>query len=480
MALLVYNTLTRKKEEFKPIKDKTISMFVCGSTVYDDAHLGHAKAYVDFDFIVRWFRHLGYKVHYAQNITDIDDKIIARANERGIDPTDLAREYEKRLLEDMSRLRVKEDVDEYPRSMDYIKAMEEQIQILIDKGYAYYVDGDIYYDVSKFKDYTNISGMKLSELEKHRTEPKEGKRNIYDFALWKAAKPGEPQWEITLKIDGKEVKLSGRPGWHIEDTAMTWKIFGPTYDLHGGAIELLFPHHTNEIAQAEAAFGIKPFVKYWMHCGVLSVNDSKMSKSLKNFVTIREALSKYSPEALRVFFASTHYRKDVNYKESTLAEALRKLRFMYSSFGIFYNMGEMRQPTRDDGAISEAARKFVADFTEAMDNDFNTSLALSKLVDFIGKLRSFAESHTEIGEAAKKEATNAVLGMAGIFGILQEATYKEKMPVEADALIKKREALRKAKKFEEADALREELRKRYDIILEDTSYGPVWYKGEKP
>lgn len=476
MALIVYNTLTRKKEEFKPTSDNTVNMFVCGSTVYDDAHLGHAKAYIDFDFIVRWLRHIGYKVRYVQNITDIDDKIIKRANEQGMDATALAREYEKRLLEDMTKLGVKQDVDEYPRSMDYIKEMQEQIQMLMDKGYAYTIDGDVYYDVSKFEDYTKLSRMKLSELERHRIEPKEGKRNAYDFALWKAAKPGEPQWGITLKVDGKEVKLSGRPGWHIEDTAMTWKIFGPTYDIHGGASELIFPHHTNEIAQAEAAFGKAPFVRYWLHCGVFNVNDAKMSKSLKNFVTIREALEKYPPEALRLFYAATHYRKDVNYKESTMSEALKKLRYLYSSFSIFYNMGETRNPTSDDKAIEESSRTSITEFTEAMNNDFNTSLALTALVDFISKLRSFAEAHTQIGEKAKKDAIDAALQMAGIFGILQENTYKERLPAEAEALMRKREALRKAKNFDQADALRAQLKKEYEIVLEDTSYGPVWYK----
>ena len=330
---IVYNTLSRAKENFKPINGRKVNMFVCGQTVYDDAHLGHAKNYINFDVIARWLRFTGYEVKYIQNITDVDDKIIRRAAEEGTDPIGLARRFESRFMEDMEAIGVRKSVDMYPRSHDYIPEMVSQIQLLIDKGYAYVLDGDVYYDVSKFSSYTKLSGMKLEDLEKHRIEPKEGKRNSYDFALWKASKPAEPKWDITLSYGGKEHSLSGRPGWHIEDTAITHAIFGEQYDLHGGAIELIFPHHTNEIAQAEAAFGVSPFVKYWLHSGIMLIKGEKMSKSLKNFVRIRDILNKFDAESVRLFVLSTHYRKDMAYSEELLREASSRLGYMYMSLG---------------------------------------------------------------------------------------------------------------------------------------------------
>ena len=323
--LVVYNTLTRKEEDFSPLEGDKVNMFVCGQTVYDDAHLGHAKTYITFAIISRWLRHLGYKVKYAQSLTDVEDKIIARAKERGVEAKEVAATYEKRFMEDLQALGIKDDVDAYLRSHDYIDAIRDQIQLLLDNGYAYPLEGDVYYNVAMFKDYTKLSGMKLDELNKHRIEPKEGKVNPYDFSLWKAAKEGEPSWEIKVKYKGKDVALVGRPGWHIEDTAMTYLLFGPQYDVHGGANELIFPHHTNEIAQAEAAFGKKPFVKYWLHAGVLNIRNVKMSKSLKNFITIREFLERYDAEVLKLLVSSTHYRKEIEYDDALAKEAQKRL-----------------------------------------------------------------------------------------------------------------------------------------------------------
>ena len=475
MALFVYNTLSRSKEEFVPIDGMNVSMFVCGLTPYDDAHLGHAKTFISFAFVVRWLRRRGFKVKYAQNITDIEDKIIARAHERGIDPFELERYYEQRFFEDMAALGIKDDVDRYPRSHDYIDAIRGQIQLLLDRGYAYLLDGDVYYNVAKFKDYTKLSGMKLDELEKHRIEPKEGKLNVYDFALWKASKPGEPTWEIKLKAEGKEIKLIGRPGWHIEDTAMTHEIFGPRYDLHGGANELIFPHHTNEIAQAEAAYGVSPFVKYWLHSGVLRVDDAKMSKSLKNFVTIREVMKEFDAEVLKLFTASTHYRKELNYRAALMKEARQRLNYMYAAFSIFYNMREV-QESAGDAEISSMADRLSAEFSAAMDDDFNTPLALSRLIVAINQLRAFAEEHNEVGRAAKSKMVAAVLESASIFGILSHDSYKNSIPMAADRLIKEREQLRKSKSFEESDRIRDKLKSDYGILLEDTEFGTVWYR----
>ena len=475
MPLHVYNTLSKSLEEFIPINGRNVNMFVCGQTVYDDAHLGHAKTYISFDVIARWLRLLDFKVNYIQNITDIDDKIIARAKERSIDAMELARNYEKRFLEDMARIGVRKNVTKYVRSYDYIDAMRAQIQLLLDKGYAYDIDGDVYYDVAKFKTYTAMSGMKVGELARHRIEPREGKRNVYDFALWKTAKPGEPSYKIMLKVSGKDKDFGGRPGWHIEDTAITSTVFGPQYDLHGGALELLFPHHSNEIAQAEAAYGVHPFVKYWLHSGILNIRGAKMSKSLKNFITIREVLEKYEPEVLRLMVSAAHYRKEVNYDEKSMAAASGNLHYIYSSFSMFYNMKAVKA-AKDDQQIIDLASKFEKEFTDAMNDDFNTSLALSKLMITIRNLRSFTESHNEIGTEAKESASIAILKLANALGILEKEMYKEKIPDEILDMINKRESMRKAKDFKGADEIREKLKSDYRIALEDTEYGPVWYK----
>ena len=475
--LRVFNTLTCKKEAFKPMHGNDVKFFVCGQTVYDDAHIGHAKAYIDFDVIVRWLRASGFKVRYVQNITDVDDKIIKRAQERGIEATALAREYETRFMEDMAAIGVKDTVDEYPRSHDYIEAIGAQIQLLLDKGFAYVLDGDIYFDVARFKDYTKLSRMKIEELEKHRIEPKEGKRNVYDFALWKAAKTGEPAWKIGVTEEKKKVMLNGRPGWHIEDTAMTWKIFGEQYDVHGGARELMFPHHTNEIAQAEAAFGKKPFVKYWLHCGVLTVNGVKMSKSLKNFITIRDVLVTYDTEVLRLLILSTHYRKVVDYTSVLIEEARKKLGVMYDALSIFYTMNTSKKEPESDKDLLYKTKQYVEDFAAAMDNDFNTPLALSKLMELLSHMRGYASDNAAVGEATKEAVLNSIDDTAGkVLGLLKRQGYKKEMSGEIEELIAQREAARQAKDFKSADEIRKLLKEKHGIILEDTKGGVSWRK----
>ncbi|MCL4375548.1 cysteine--tRNA ligase [Candidatus Marsarchaeota archaeon] len=475
-GLRLYNTLTRRLEEFQPLEDGKIRFFVCGQTVYDDAHLGHAKAYINFDIVARWLRHLGYTLHYIQNITDIDDKIITRAKESHKDPTALAREFESRFMEDMEKIGVKKNVDQYPRSHDYIDEIGLQIGLLLKKGYAYLLDGDVYYDVSKFEDYTKLSGMKLEELEKHRIEPKVGKRNPYDFALWKASKEGEPSWKISLDLNGKEITLDGRPGWHIEDTAITHAIFGPQYDLHGGAIELIFPHHSNEIAQAEAAFGKKPFVKYWLHAGVLNIKGVKMSKSLRNFIKIRDVFPLYSAETLRLLICSTHYRKEMDYDENLIKNAGRKLSYLYAALGIFYNMREGASNKEGSEQIKKETTLFVDAFTKAMNDDFNTPQALTELTLIINKLREFAETNNEIDAEAKIHALSSILKMANTLGILTNEGYKTEISTTAMHLISYRERLRQDKNFGEADTIRERLKNEFKILLEDTEYGTIWYK----
>ncbi|MEM3841127.1 MAG: cysteine--tRNA ligase [Candidatus Micrarchaeaceae archaeon] len=467
----LYNTLSRKIEEFVPMHGNKVKMFVCGQTVYDDAHLGHAKVYINFDIMASWLRRSGYDLEYVQNITDVEDKIIARAKERGVSPQSLAKHFEERFMEDMEAINVRKNVDRYMRSSDYIDAVRFQIQLLLDKGYAYELDGDIYYDVLKFKDYTKISGMKLEDLSKHRIEPKEGKRNPYDFALWKAAKEGEPSWDIQLKIGNEIKKFSGRPGWHIEDTAMTYSVFGPQYDIHGGALELLFPHHSNEIAQAEAAFGKKPFVKYWVHVGVLTVNGVKMSKSLKNFITIREVLRKYDAEVLRLFFAMSHYRTEVDFEMQMLESTRKQLNDMYSALSILFNY---KAKHNGEGQLLQDVKARYAGFKTAMDSDFNTPEAISHMVAALNSVKAEIKEGSEISAAEKSEILSILLDMGSVFGVLLKESYKRDLPGAAAKLIKDREVLRSKGNYKESDRLRSALEKDYGIVLEDTSNGTIW------
>lgn len=465
MVLKVFNTLTRRKETFKPMRRKQVKMFVCGQTTYDDAHVGHAKTYVQFDIVVRWLRHLGYDVFYAQNITDVDDKIIKLAQEEGVEPLSLAKHYTQRFLKDMEALKIKRNINQFPKTSDYIPQMIEQIKTLIEKGYAYVVNGDVYYDVTKFKDYAKLSRMSIEELKKHRIEPDPRKRNNFDFALWKSQKPGELAWDSPW---GK-----GRPGWHIEDTAMTVTIFGPQYDLHGGGNDLIFPHHTNEIAQAEAATGKKPFVKYWLHAGVLNIKGAKMSKSLKNFVTIREVLSRHDPEVLRLYYASTHYRKPIDFDEKDLERPKAELEYLYNT------LRNIKHAASSKGETSKEIETLLAEtekkFAEAMNNDFNTSLSFTHLYGLAREINKIV-SKQKISHEQAERIIQSSRELGGIFGILEkEVLIEEKLPKEVEKLIKQREAARKRKDWKTADRIREEA-KRLGYILEDTPEGVRWRK----
>jgi cysteinyl-tRNA synthetase len=461
MVLKVYNTLTRCLEIFKPLHGMKVEMFVCGQTVQDDAHMGHAKTYVQFDIIVRWLRHLGYDVFYVQNITDVDDKIINRAEERGMDPLKLSEYYAQRYLDALEALGVKKNVTMFPRTTEYLEQMIEQIKILIEKGYAYVVDGDIYYDVAKFKDYTKLSRMPIKELKKHRVEPDPRKKNPFDFSLWKKQKLGELAWDSPW---GR-----GRPGWHIEDTAMTWMIFGQQYDLHGGATELIFPHHTNEIAQAEAASGKKPFVKYWLHTGVLQIGGVEMHKSLGNFITIAEMLSRYDPEVIRLYYASTHYRKPIEFDEKDFEQPKRELEYFYNTIRSIRNAAsdEGQKPAELKKALTETRKHFA----EAMNDDFNTPLALAHLHSFAREFNAFA-AKVRISTKLAEEAVNTMKDLGNILGFLEkEPPAEEKLPQEIEELIEQRQEARAKKDWRQADAIREKIRK-MGYVLEDTLEGP--------
>jgi len=467
MVLKVYNTLTGRLETFRPRHGKKVQMFVCGQTVQDDAHMGHAKTYVQFDIIVRWLRRLGYDVCYAQNITDVDDKIINRAKEKGMDPLALSKQQAQRFLEDMEAISIKKNVNRFPKTSDYIPQMIEQIKTLIGKGYAYVVDGDVYYDVSKFEDYTKLSRMPIEELRKHRIEPDPRKKNPFDFSLWKAQKQGELAWDSPW---GK-----GRPGWHIEDTAMTWTIFGPQYDLHGGATELIFPHHTNEIAQAEAVSGKKPFVKYWLHTGVLQIGGVEMHKSLKNFITIKEMLGRYDSEVIRLYYASTHYRKPIDFDENDFEEPKRELRYLYNTLRNIQNAA-----SKDGGEPAELKKTLIETqerFADAMNNDFNTPQALTYLYALARKANTIVGKQ-KISPKLARDTINAIKELANILGILEkEVPAQKELPEKIKEFIAQREEARGKKDWKKADEIREQI-KSLGFILEDTPEGPRWRKAK--
>jgi cysteinyl-tRNA synthetase len=454
--LTIYNSLTRKKEPFRPITPGKVRMYVCGMTVYDYCHLGHARVMVVFDCIVRYLRWRGFDVTYVRNITDIDDKIIRRANELGIPIQQLTAKFIQAMHEDERALGcLPPDLE--PKATQSIPQIIAMIQTLLDRGYAYLGDnGDVYYAVSKFQAYGKLSGKNLEELRAGaRVEIAEAKHDPLDFVLWKRAKPGEPAWDSPWG--------PGRPGWHIECSAMSTSCLGAHFDIHGGGADLQFPHHENEIAQSEGATG-KPFVNYWLHVGFVRIDQEKMSKSLGNVFTIRELLKTYPGEVLRFFILTSHYRSPLDYSEESLAQARAGLvRFYTALRGL---------PEASEG---EAGEGFRQRFIDAMDDDFNTPEALAVLFDLakeINRLKSeFPKQAAEFGATLKT--------LAGVLGLLQEtpeAFLKGKTELSADEierLIEQRNQARKAKDWATADRIRAQLGT-HGIVLEDTPKGTLW------
>jgi len=453
MAIKIFNTLTRKKEEFKPMKEKKVKMFVCGPTVYDYSHIGHAKTYVQFDVIVKYLRCKGFDVFYLQNITDIDDKIIQRANEQGIEPKKLAEKFEQDYYKDMLALGV-DSVNKYARATDFIAAIIKQVQTLIDKKFAYEIEDGIYYNLSKFAEYGKLSGRKILDAEDAvtRIDDSVGKKNKGDFCLWKKSKPDEPKWSSPW-FDG------GRPGWHIEDTAITESFFGPQYDMHGGSRDLIFPHHEAEIAQMEAASGKKPLVRYWLHTGFLNVGGKKMAKSIGNFVTIRDALKDYDAKTLRFFYISTHYRSPIDFSK----ESLDKTKNSLERLNEFLRKTKGGKDNYDSKLIETTKEKFF----KAMDNDFDTPTALAVIFDFV----------REVNKAGGgRRAYQFLKEVDKIFCILTDEEVE--LTDEIEKLVKQREQARKANDWQTADEIRSKL-KGMGIVLEDTDKGIRWKKIKK-
>ena len=454
--LRVYNTLTRHLDDFEPIHPGRVNMFVCGPTVYDVSHIGHGKTYVAYDIIARYLRKKGYSVFFVLNITDIDDRILNRARQARENPLKLSERFAQAFYKDMKDLHVN-SMNLYAKASDFIPEIIGQIQGLVAKGIGYKIESGVYYDICKFPEYGKLSRQNLEQLTVHRVDPDPEKRNPGDFVLWKSQKPGEIAWDSPW---GK-----GRPGWHIEDTAITLTYFGPTYDLHGGGTELIFPHHEAEIAQAEGLTGKKPLAKYWAHTGLLSIKGQEMHKSLGNFVPIQEALQKVGVEALRVLYASTHYRSPLDYTEETLVQSASLAR----RFRRVYDQLQQAAATKSDGKRADGSLKRQVDearteFYSAMDDDFNTPRALSAYIRIVG----IAE---EQGKSLSSESASTLLDvmedLASVLGLLEtESVPREEFLRLVNLLTSLRNELRAKREYALSDRIRDQMQKA-GVIVED-------------
>ena len=457
--LKIYNTLTRKKEIFKPGKQKIIELFVCGPTVYDLPHIGHARTSFSFDMIVKYLREKGYDVFYLQNITDIDDKIIRRAKEKKILPQKLARKFEKEYLDDMKSLKI-DSVTKYARATANIKEIISQVKRLLKKGFAYQIEDGIYYDISKFKDYGKLSRRTVLQAEDavSRIDEAKKKRNKGDFCLWKKSEPGEPKW--------KSPWFWGRPGWHIEDTAIAEKYFGLQYDVHGGAKDLIFPHHEAEIAQIEAISGKSPMVKYWLHTGFLTVKGQKMAKSRGNFITIKDFLKNHSPRILRFSVIKNHYRSSIDYNEASLIQAKREL----ERIDEFVNKIQGSRFKVQNYSSKFKINKFKKEFNEAMEDDFNTPRAVAVIFELISQGNSLMDQNL-LSQNDAKNILKFLRTTDRYFNFIFWKRPKEKPQKELLNLVKQREKYRMQKNWQKADQIRQKI-KDLGWWLEDTPQGP--------
>ena len=450
----IYNTLTKQKQLFTPIKPNEVSIYVCGMTVYDYCHVGHARVMVVFDIVVRYLRYLGYKVNYISNITDIDDKIIQRANENGEDISELTNRFIQAMHEDSDALGVIRP-DNQPKATEFIPEIISMIKVLLDNNYAYVTsNNDVCYSVKNFANYGNLSGKKLEELRAgERVNIDDSKQNSLDFVLWKAAKPNEPSWDSPWG--------AGRPGWHIECSAMSTTCLGNHFDIHGGGMDLQFPHHENEIAQSEGTTGEK-FVNIWMHNGFVRINDEKMSKSLGNFFTVREVLDKYQPEVLRYFILTSHYRSPLNYSDADLESAKQALTRLYTA---------LRGLSIDDSGLNES---YNQRFKTVMDDDFNTPEALAILFELSHAVNKARTDNLSLANQLASELKR----LGNILGLLQtdpEEFLQGKKQDSIEQLIAERLAARQNRDWAAADRIRDELQEQ-GIILEDNAQGTTWRK----
>lgn len=503
MSLVLFNTKTRKKEVFKPLHDDKVLMYVCGVTPYDYSHIGHARCYVAFDLVYRYLQYTGYEVTYTRNYTDIDDKIIKRANEKDMDPIALAAEFIEAYKEDMAALNVL-PANHEPKVSETIQEIIDMVQTIVNNGMGYEVDGDVYFAVEAMEDYGKLSGRNLEDLRcGARVGVDDRKRNPADFALWKSAKPGEPKWPSPWG--------EGRPGWHIECSAMSQKFLGDLFDIHGGGKDLVFPHHENEVAQSEACTGGKTHVNYWMHNGFVNVDNEKMSKSLDNFFTIREVLKLYHPETLRLFLMGTHYRSPINYSNVNLDEARKRLDYFYESIrkatealGVKWDDVEPGSNGLYDEIFYSGPEDATlkAQFVEAMNDDFNAPKTLGVLSELFCHINGLTDGigctntafdHEVVQSfddnqklALLADALRYVKEFSGVLGIwhadpveylaqpqgegAQEQAYT---PEEIDALLIERAEARKSRDFARADEIRDILANA-GIEVKDGANGTVW------
>jgi cysteinyl-tRNA synthetase len=475
--LLIYNTLTGKKEPFQSLQPKIVRMYVCGVTVYDYCHIGHARSALVFDVIRRYLEFSGYQVEFVKNFTDVDDKIIKRANEQGVSCDTITAKYIQAYYEDMGRLGIRQASIE-PKATEHMTDIIHLTETLMKKGLAYQVDGDVYFEVAKYSSYGRLSKRRLDDMQAGaRVEVDERKRHPMDFALWKSSKPGEPSWPSPWG--------PGRPGWHIECSAMSMKHLGETFDIHGGGMDLIFPHHENEIAQSSGATG-KEFARYWIHNGFVQINQEKMSKSQGNFFTIREIFenSKWSQdvtgEVLRYFLLSTHYHGPLDFSDQALEEAKQALEGFY---GLFNRLRESESNTVGDKDLPSSVDRTRKSFRKAMDNDFNTPVAVAELQ----RLRSDVNKLLDIGLSTRgrQQARQAFRMLGGVLGLFQLDLWEYGLNLgsgqyqisgeEIDAKLVERNEARKQKDFKKADEIRQFLAS-YGIVIEDKPDGTSRWK----
>ena len=466
----IYNTLTRQKENFIPLSKDTIKMYTCGQTVYNNIHMGNARFYVVYDAIRRYLEYRGYKVDYVQNFTDIDDKTIQRANEEGISTQQIAEKYIASTLADLKNLNVK-TATHNPRVTEEIPEILTMVQQLIDGGHAYENDGTVYFNVISFPSYGKLSKKNIDDLEAGaRVEVEVGKKNPMDFVLWKPAKPGEPSWPSPWG--------NGRPGWHIECSAMIRKYLGDQIDIHGGGTDLIFPHHENEIAQSEAVTG-KNFANYWMHCGMITVDHKKMSKSRGNFATLQEVAEKFPHDVIRFFFLSVHYRMPMEFTDTVLNASQQGLQRIKTCLTNLHHKAENAQNapiTAEEAETLNEAETFRRNFETAMDDDFNTADAITAIFELVKFANICMGKDIGCTKTFLSSLTNQIYDLCKILGMQPiQASEETDADNEINALVEARQQAKKAKNFTEADRIRNELTD-MGITLEDTREGVRWHR----
>ena len=459
----IYNTMTRRKEELVPVHEGEVRIYACGPTVYNFFHIGNARPFIIFDTLRRFLRHQGYKVTFVQNFTDIDDKLINRAKEENTTVAELANRYIAEYFKDAQALGV-EKADVHPRATQHIGEIIRLIKKLEDTGHAYAVNGDVYFDTASDPDYGKLSGQNLEDREAgKRVEVDDVKKNPMDFALWKAQKPGEPAWKSPWGM--------GRPGWHIECSAMSMKYLGETFDIHCGGVDLIFPHHENEIAQSECATG-KPFAKYWMHNGHINVDNRKMSKSLGNFFTVRDIAQQYDLEAVRMFMLSAHYRSPINFSRELIEQAASSLARLYTARNnaLFLLEDAPQRPMNEqEQQFVQRADKALCDFDQAMNDDLNTADALGVIFEYARDMNIALEGKNAPCKEALEKGLAALKEMTGVLGILSKEL--DTTPEDVKALVEARSQAKKAKDFAKADQLRQQVLE-MGYAIEDTPKGP--------